>query len=83
MNRREHAEEEVRKKVAAFEEKLNDYNKEVESFKKKEVWSWEWIGVYFSCPAIGHVSMALANERRRYMRNVFSHWLRPFSHDVG
>ena len=36
-NRREHAEEEVKRKVVAFEEKLNEYNKEVESFRKKEV----------------------------------------------
>ena len=38
MTRREQAEEEVRKKVQRFEEKLNEFNKEVESYRKKEVW---------------------------------------------
>ena len=34
-------------------------------------------------PAIwGHVRMVLANERRRYICNVFSHWLRLFSCDL-
>jgi dynein heavy chain len=36
-NRRDHIEEDLRKRTVAFEEKLNDYMKEVESFKKKEV----------------------------------------------
>ena len=36
-NRRDHIEDEVRRKTVAFEEKLNDLMKEVESFKKKEV----------------------------------------------
>lgn len=36
-NRRDHIEEDLRKRTQAFEEKLNDYMKEVESFKKKEV----------------------------------------------
>ena len=36
-NRRDHIEEDLRKRTTAFEEKLNDYMKEVESFKKKEV----------------------------------------------
>ena len=37
MNRREHAEEEVRKKVSQFEDKLGEYQKIVDSFRKKEV----------------------------------------------
>ncbi len=37
LNRREHAEEETKKKVMAFEERLNEYQKEVDSFRKKEV----------------------------------------------
>ena len=37
LNRREHAEEETKKKVAAFEDRLNEYQKEVDSFRKKEV----------------------------------------------
>lgn len=35
--RRERAEEELKKKIAAFEEKLIEYSKEIERFKKKEV----------------------------------------------
>lgn len=38
MSRRENAEDEVKKKVQTFEEKLDKYYKEIESFKKKEVW---------------------------------------------
>ena len=37
LNRREHAEEETKKKVSAFEDRLNEYQKEVDSFRKKEV----------------------------------------------
>ena len=37
FNRREHAEDELKKKIKAYDEKLNEYNKEVESFRKKEV----------------------------------------------
>ena len=37
MTRREQAEDDVKKKVQRFEEKLNEYNKEVDSFRKKEV----------------------------------------------
>ncbi|XP_061175178.1 dynein axonemal heavy chain 3-like [Saccostrea echinata] len=40
-NRRDHIEEDLRKRTVAFEEKLNDYMKEVESFKKKEFLSEE------------------------------------------
>nr|XP_006820578.1 PREDICTED: dynein heavy chain 3, axonemal-like [Saccoglossus kowalevskii] len=40
-NRRETAEEEVRKKVENFEAKLQEYNKEVESFRKKEIMSMD------------------------------------------
>jgi len=36
-NRRERAEEDLRKKIAAFEEKLLEHNKEIETFRKKEV----------------------------------------------
>jgi len=36
-NRRERAEEDLRKKIAAFEEKLAEHNKEIETFQKKEV----------------------------------------------
>ena len=36
-NRRENAEDEVKKKVHLFEEKLDKYYKEIESFRKKEV----------------------------------------------
>jgi len=36
-SRRELAEEKLRKKIAAFEEKLLEYNKEIETFRKKEV----------------------------------------------
>lgn len=35
--RRERAEEELKKKVLLFEEKLVEYGKEIETFKKKEV----------------------------------------------
>ncbi|XP_033631251.1 dynein heavy chain 3, axonemal-like [Asterias rubens] len=41
MTRREQAEEEVRKKVQRFEEKLNEFNKEVESYRKKEMLSMD------------------------------------------
>ncbi|XP_076804189.1 dynein axonemal heavy chain 3-like isoform X1 [Clavelina lepadiformis] len=37
MNRRENAEDKLRKRVKEFEETLTGYNKEVEAFKKKEV----------------------------------------------
>ena len=37
LTRREQAEDDVKKKVQRFEEKLNEYNKEVDSFRKKEV----------------------------------------------
>lgn len=37
LSRRERAEEELKKKIAAFEEKLLEYNKEIETFRKKEV----------------------------------------------
>lgn len=37
MNKRDQIEEELKKRVAAFEEKLESYNKEVESFRRKEV----------------------------------------------
>ncbi|XP_042197106.1 dynein axonemal heavy chain 3 [Callorhinchus milii] len=37
MNRRDHAEEELRKQIKEFEKKLVMYSKEVDSFKKKEV----------------------------------------------
>ncbi|XP_070580768.1 dynein axonemal heavy chain 3-like [Ptychodera flava] len=40
-NRRESAEDEVRKKVENFEAKLNDYSKEVDSFRKKEIMSMD------------------------------------------
>ena len=35
--RREHAQEELKKRIAAFEEKLQEHNKEIETFRKKEV----------------------------------------------
>ena len=31
----------------------------------------------------GRVMAVLANEQRRYICNVFTHWLRTFSHDLG
>ena len=34
------------------------------------------------CSVLGHVRTVSANERRRYISNVFSHWLRRFSHDL-
>ena len=37
LNRREHAEDELKARLTAYEEKLNAYNKEVDSFRKKEV----------------------------------------------
>jgi dynein heavy chain len=37
LNRRDQVEDDVRKRVSAFEEKLNEYQKEIDSFKKKEV----------------------------------------------
>lgn len=37
MSRRDHVEDEVRRKRRAFEAKLDEYNREVESYKKKEV----------------------------------------------
>ena len=51
LNRREHAEEETKKKVAAFEDRLNEYQKEVDSFRKKEVReckTYRCIDSYFS-----------------------------------
>ncbi len=36
-NRREQVEDELKKKVSNFEEKLNEYQKEIDSFRKKEV----------------------------------------------
>ena len=38
LTKREHIEEELRTRTKAYEEKLNDMMKEVESFKKKEVY---------------------------------------------
>lgn len=37
LNRRENAEDDLRARIAAFDEKLNTFFKEVESFRKKEV----------------------------------------------
>ena len=37
MQRRERDQEELRKKIAEFEEKLQEHNKEIETFRKKEV----------------------------------------------
>ena len=37
MNKRQQIEEELKVRVTAFEKKLDGYNKEVESFRKKEV----------------------------------------------
>lgn len=45
MLKRDQIEEELKKRVAAFEEKLEAYTKEVESFKKKEVNKWLQSGV--------------------------------------
>jgi len=36
-NRRERAKDELKKKIVAFEEKLAEHNKEIETFRKKEV----------------------------------------------
>lgn len=36
-NRRESAEDELKKRVVKFEETLESYNKEIEAFRKKEV----------------------------------------------
>lgn len=36
-NRRDRAEDDLKKKIAAFEERLLEYNKEIETFRKKEV----------------------------------------------
>ena len=44
INRRENAEDELKKKVAHFEEKLETYSKEIEAFRKKEV----LVGLYTS-----------------------------------
>lgn len=37
MTKREHIEEELRSRTRAYEDRLNDMMKDVESFKKKEV----------------------------------------------
>ena len=37
ISKRESLEEDLRKRVSAFEDKLHEYMKEVESFRKKEV----------------------------------------------
>ena len=37
MNKREHIEDDLRKRILAYEDQLNSYMKEVESFRKKEV----------------------------------------------
>ena len=39
------------------------------------------VKVHILSIASGHMRMVSANERRRYICNVFSHWLRPFSCD--
>ena len=36
-NRRERAKDDLKKKIVAFEEKLAEHNKEIETFRKKEV----------------------------------------------
>lgn len=41
--RREHSEEELKKKITNFDEKLQEYNKEIEAFRKKEVRSLEML----------------------------------------
>ncbi len=63
MNRREHAEEDVKKKVQAFEDKLNDYNKEVESFRKKEVGDSNIVNMTIMCEDMHSVTY-------REMRNA-------------
>ena len=40
-NRREHAEDELKKKITLFDDKLNEYNKEIETFRKKEIMSMD------------------------------------------
>lgn len=37
MNKRDHIEDDLKKRVSAFEDKLTEMQKEVESFRKKEV----------------------------------------------
>ena len=37
LTKREHIEEELRRRTQAYEDRLNDMLKDVESFKKKEV----------------------------------------------
>lgn len=37
MSRREQAEDELKKRVHRYEEKLNEYGRDVDSFRKKEV----------------------------------------------
>ena len=39
MNKRQTIEEELKKRVSAFEDKIEGYGKEVESFRKKEFMS--------------------------------------------
>ena len=40
MSRREQAEDELKRRVQRFEDKLNEYGREVDSFRKKEVSAW-------------------------------------------
>ena len=39
--------------------------------------------VCFLCPIPSHERTASTNERRRYICNVSSHWLRPFARDLS
>ncbi|XP_074648811.1 dynein axonemal heavy chain 3-like [Tubulanus polymorphus] len=61
-NRREHAEDEVRKRVEAFEEKLNEYQKEVDSFKKKEIMSVDEMKTNVEILTTLHTNLESARE---------------------
>lgn len=45
QSKRESLEEDLRKRILAFEDRLSDFMKEVESFKKKEV-SYIWLNTF-------------------------------------
>ena len=47
-------------------------------------WYWKQVKtkVHFLSPDIGHMRTVSANERRCYLCNIFSHWLKLFSCDL-
>ncbi len=77
LNRREHAEDETKKKVAAFEERLNDYQKEVDSFRKKEVNLHKHVTVWdLQCFTIKHMHFTI-KQSHIWLKVVPFEWYCP------